>query len=65
MSLTDDALVKSSFAPGHRQLNDVYLLGLAHRKGGRLATFDRSIPLGAVAGAARTTLEVIGPVGGD
>jgi uncharacterized protein len=62
VSLTDDALFKPSFAPGHRQLTDVYLLGLAHRKGGRLATFDRSIPLGAVAGTARTTLEVIGSV---
>jgi predicted nucleic acid-binding protein len=37
---------------GHRQITDIYLLGLAIRHGGRLATFDRSIPLKAVVGAA-------------
>ena len=31
----------SSFVRGHRQLTDVYLLGLPHKTGGRLATFDR------------------------
>jgi len=44
---------------GHRQLTDVYLLGLARRHGGRLATFDRGIPLRAVAGAKPEDLEVI------
>ncbi len=43
----------------HRQLTDVYLLGLAKHHGGRLATFDRSSPLGAVIGAAPDQLEVI------
>lgn len=33
---------------GHRQLTDAYLLGLAVRHDGRLATFDRSIPIRAV-----------------
>jgi uncharacterized protein len=28
---------------GHRQITDVYLLGLAIYRGGKLATFDRSI----------------------
>lgn len=47
-------------APGrHRQVTDVYLLGLATRRGGRLATFDRGIPVSAVAGADRGHLEVI------
>jgi hypothetical protein len=46
-------------------VTDVYLLGLAHRKGGRLVTFDRSIPLGAVIGAVRATLEVVGSVDED
>ena len=36
-----------------RQLTDVYLLGLAVNRKGRLATFDRSIPLAAVRGASR------------
>lgn len=65
VSLTDNALFKPSFARGHRQVTDVYLLGLAHRKGGRLVTFDRSIPLGAVAGAVGATLEVVGSVDDD
>ena len=42
-----------------RQLTDVYLLGLAVNRKGRLATFDRSIPVGAVRGAARETLALI------
>jgi hypothetical protein len=40
-------------------VTDVYLLGLAKRKGGRLATFDGGIPLLAVAGATHTHLEII------
>ena len=42
-----------------RQLTDVYLLGLAVNRKGRLATFDRSIPVGAVRGATRETLALI------
>jgi len=40
----------------------VYLLGLAHTRRGRLVTFDRTIPLRAVRGAAAAALEVVGPV---
>ena len=51
------------FAPGapvsHRQVTDVYLLGLAKGHGGRLATFDRTIPLASVAGAAADDLIII------
>ncbi len=36
-------------------LSDIYRLGLAKEMGGRLATFDRSIPLAAVRGATRST----------
>lgn len=43
-----------------RQLTDVYLLGLAVNRKGRLATFDRSIPIAAVRGAAQDTLALIG-----
>lgn len=43
----------------HRVLTDVYLLGLAKHKGGRLATFDRHVPLGAVSGAEARHLAVI------
>lgn len=43
----------------HGQVTDVYLLGLAFRHGGRLATFDQSIPIAAVDGATDRHLEVI------
>ena len=46
---------------GHQQLTDVYLLALAVKRGGRLATFDQRIPLAAVKGATRAALEVIAP----
>ena len=36
---------------GPKQLTDIYLLALAIEHGGRLATFDRTIPVGAVRGA--------------
>ena len=48
-----------SRAAGSRQLTDIYLLGLAINRKGRLATFDRTIPLGAVRGAAPDSLAVI------
>ena len=62
MSLQDTKLFTSSFIRGHRQVTDVYLLGLAVRMKGCLATFDRTIPIGAVAGATRETLAVVAPV---
>lgn len=43
----------------HRQITDVYLLGLAKRHGGRLATFDRTIPVRAVSSAVAEDLVVI------
>ena len=44
---------------GQRQLTDVYLLGLAVRHDGRLATFDRSVPTRAVRGARAGHLVVV------
>lgn len=61
VSLTDDTLFDPAFVGGHRQVTDVYLLGLAKKKGGRLATFDRTIPRKAVVGAERDLVEVIAP----
>lgn len=61
VSLADTTLFTPSFIRGHRQLTDVYLLGLATKRGGRLATFDRSIPLGAVVGATPDAVLIIGP----
>lgn len=62
VSLLDVALFDLSRRAGHRQLTDIYLLGLAHVRGGRLVTFDRTIPIKAVKGATTASLEVIAPV---
>jgi uncharacterized protein len=43
----------------HGQLTDVYLLALAADMGGRLATFDRRIPLRAVIRAEQKQLAII------
>lgn len=60
ISLTDSKIFTAHLLRGHRQVADVYLLGLAKVAGGALATFDRSIPIGAVKGATRAMLQVIG-----
>lgn len=62
VTLRDDGLFVSQLPLGHRQVTDVYLLGLARQNGGRLATFDQAIPVHAVAGATREHLAVI-PLG--
>jgi hypothetical protein len=59
ISLRDRRLFKETLPVTHRQITDIYLLGLAKRKQGKLATFDRHIPLGAVVDADRGHLEVI------
>jgi predicted nucleic acid-binding protein len=46
---------------GYRQVTDLYLLGLAQRLGGCLATFDRTVPVKAVLGARRDLVELIAP----
>jgi hypothetical protein len=62
LSLRDRKRFNLAYVSGHQQITDTYLLGLAHSKGGRLATFDRSIPFKAVVGAKRETLAVIAAV---
>jgi toxin-antitoxin system PIN domain toxin len=51
VSLLDKALFHHDRILGPRQLTDVYLLALAVKHGGRLATLDRAIPAQAVRGA--------------
>jgi len=62
VSLRDEQLFKMSAARGHQHLTDVYLLGLAVKRGGRFVTFEHNVPLGAVKGARRELLAVISPV---
>jgi len=64
VSLLDKTLFRPQALRGHREITDVYLLGLAVHKNGKLLTFDRSIPLKAVIGAEAHHLEVLGTRGG-
>jgi uncharacterized protein len=59
VSLSDPQIFNAAMIRGHRQVTDVYLLGLAKMMGGCLATFDRTIPLAAVAGATRSNLAIV------
>ena len=61
VSLRDRKLFALRAAGGSRHITDVYLLGLAKRMNGTLATFDRGIPLAAVQGARPEHLTVITP----
>lgn len=58
LSLRDD-LFDLSRAAGAKQVTDIYLLGLAVNRKGRLATFDQSIPVRAVRGASAGHVAVI------
>lgn len=59
-SITDDRVFDVSVASGHRQITDLYLLGLATAMEGCLATFDRSISFKVVRRATAMSLQVIG-----
>jgi hypothetical protein len=64
MNIDDVGLLDTQIADyrrihGPRQVTDVYLLALAVRHQGTLATFDDSIPLSAVSGARPDHLSVI------
>jgi toxin-antitoxin system PIN domain toxin len=61
VSLRDESVFIVENLAGHRQLTDIYLLGLARKMGGRLATFDRAISMSAVKGARATHLAIIEP----
>jgi hypothetical protein len=59
VSLLASRALRRGAALTHGQLTDVYLLALATAHAGRLATFDRRIPLAPVAGAERSHLALI------
>jgi uncharacterized protein len=59
ISLRDSALFDPGCILGPNQITDVYLLALAVKHGGRLATLDRSVPLRAVRGAEARHLAMI------
>ncbi len=59
LSLLDERIVDRTRVHGPRQVTDAYLLALALAHGGRFVTFDRAIPLEAVAGAQSANLVVL------
>ena len=59
ISLTEVKRFDLTRVPHPRFLTDVYLLGLAVAHKGRLVTFDREIPRGAVLGATGKNLEAL------
>jgi toxin-antitoxin system PIN domain toxin len=60
ISPLNEAVFHLSALAGPGQLTDVYLLGMAVQHGGKLATFDKSIPLKVVVGATKDHLELLG-----
>ncbi len=56
VSVLDEARIDFSRLHGHRQITDAYLLALAVKHGGVLATFDAAVPLSAVRGATKRHL---------
>lgn len=57
VSLTDATLFRAEHVVAARQVTDVYLLGMAHRRGGRLVSLDRSLPWAAIHGATVRLIE--------
>lgn len=62
LSLCEEGLVQIKHVQGYRQLTDVYLLALAVKKGGRLATFDGGITPSLIAGAGTEHIALISPL---
>jgi hypothetical protein len=63
VSLCERDLVEWRRVQGHRQLTDLYLLALAVRHDGCLATFDRTAPSNALVRARTEHLAVIEAAG--
>ena len=59
ISVLDAARFQHTHMHGHRQLTDLYLLGLAVKNKGRLASFDQRIPISAVRGATAAHMVVL------
>lgn len=59
ISLLDSKIFDHDFIQGHKQITDIYLLGLAAYNKIKLATLDTKIPLKAVRLATKENLFVI------
>ena len=56
LSMLDPTIADATRIHGPRQITDLYLLATAVHRGGRLVTFDASISLDAIRGAAKKHL---------
>ncbi|MEQ8211180.1 MAG: PIN domain-containing protein [Lacipirellulaceae bacterium] len=59
LSILDRSIFELTKLTGHKQVTDLYLAGLAQHNGGKLATFDQSIPVTALVKPWSGVLEVI------
>jgi toxin-antitoxin system PIN domain toxin len=59
ISLRDEAVFSADHIHSSRLLTDLYLLALATKHHGRLATFDQGILLSAIAAAKNANLQVV------
>lgn len=57
VSITDTTIFNATLIAGTRQVTDVYLLGLASRRGGSIVSFDRSLAWQGVRGASRRLVQ--------
>ena len=60
VSLLDETILRPQLLEGHRQITDARLLALVVRNEGRLATFDRRLPMKAVKGATDRHVRLVG-----
>jgi len=60
VSLSDQTLFETDKILGPGSVTDVYLLGLAHRQGGRVVSFDQALPWEALAGGSADLVELLG-----
>lgn len=59
VTLRDESKIDWSRVMGHNQITDVYLLALAVKHGGALATLDHRVALSAVRGAQARHLQLL------
>ena len=59
ISLLDTTRFNAGWMHNHKQITDVYLLGLAVKNKGRMVTFDQRIALDAVVGATAKNLVIL------
>jgi toxin-antitoxin system PIN domain toxin len=60
VSLLDESVFDSDVLVSHHHITDIYLLALAVKMRGRVATFDKHIPVRAVRGATAECVVVLG-----